>query len=270
MPSVQARYWILTIPYEDFTPYLPPQCDYIKGQLEQGASGYLHWQVCIHFAEKRTLLYVKLLLGQRVHAEPTRSKAASDYVWKEETRIPNTQFELGNLPVQRNQSKDWSLILAAARVGDFDAIPPDILVRCYGNLKRIRVDSLQPEPFPKQVFCYWGTTGTGKSRLAWESAGMDAFPKDPNTKFWDGYSGQSKIVIDEFRGAISISHILRWLDRYPVIVEVKGSSCVLCATEIYFTSNLDPRQWYPELDDETLSALMRRFTQITHFSNIFP
>lgn len=270
MPSPQARYWILTIPYEDFTPYLPPQCDYIRGQLEQGAGGYLHWQVSVHFAEKRTLLYVKLLFGQRVHAEPTKSRAANDYVWKEETRVTNTQFELGTLPINRNKSKDWDLILENARAGQFDAIPSDVLIRCYGSLKRIRVDSLRPEPIPKQIFCYWGSTGTGKSRRAWDQAGMDAFPKDPNTKFWDGYSGQKKIVIDEFRGSISISHILRWLDRYPVIVEVKGSSCVLMATEIYFTSNLDPRLWYPDLDDETLSALMRRFTEIIHFSqNIF-
>lgn len=271
MPAVQARYWILTIPYEDFTPYLPPQTSYIKGQLEQGqGTGYLHWQLIVYYPKKVTLHYVKLIFGPRVHAEPSKSAAANAYVWKEETRIDGTCFELGNSAINRCESKDWEKILTSARTGNFDNIPPDVLIRCYANIKRIRVDSLNPEPLPKQVYCYWGATGTGKSRLAWERAGFTAFPKDPNSKFWDGYSGQRIVVIDEFRGAISISHILRWLDRYPVIVEVKGSSCVLCAEVIYFTSNLDPREWYTDLDTETKEALLRRFTEIIHFSqNIF-
>jgi len=35
----------------------------------------------------------------------------------------------------------------------------------------------------------------------------------------DGYRGQEHVVFDEFRGGIDISHVLRWFDRYPVIVE---------------------------------------------------
>jgi hypothetical protein len=93
---------------------------------------------------------------------------------------------------------------------------------------------------------------------------MDAFSKDPRTKFWCGYRGQRKVVVDEFRGGIDIAHILRWCDRYPVQVEVKGASCPLVADEIWFTSNVDPRQWYPGLDELTLEALLRRFN-IVHF-----
>lgn len=269
MPCVQARYWLLTIPYEDFTPYLPNQCEHIKGQLEIGAlNGYLHWQVLVYFKKKTSLFYVKLLFGDRVHAEPSRSVAANDYVFKDDTAVVGTRFELGTPSFKRNSEKDWDLILKHTRDGEFDAIPSDVLIRCYGNLKRIRVDSLQAEPIPKRVYVYWGKTGTGKSRRAWEQAGFDSYPKDPNTKFWDGYSGQLKVVCDEFRGCISISHILRWLDRYPVIVEIKGSSCVLKAEEIYFTSNINPRDWYPDLDEETKAALMRRFTEIVHFDSL--
>lgn len=271
MPAAQGRYFLLTLPYEDFTPYLPPQCTWIRGQLEMGNNtGYLHWQVVVGYPKKVTVHYVKLIFGDRVHVELSKSAAANSYVWKQDSRIEGTQFELGTPPFHRDQAKDWDKVLTSARNGDFNDIPPDVLIRCYGNLKRIRVDSLQPEPVEKQVFCFWGATGTGKSRLAWERAGFSAFPKDPNSKFWDGYSGQRTVVIDEFRGAISISHILRWLDRYPVIVEVKGSSCVFCADTIFFTSNLNPRDWYPDLDEETKSALMRRFTEVIHFgTNIF-
>jgi len=105
---------------------------------------------------------------------------------------------------------------------------------------------------------FWGKTGTGKSRRAWEEAGMDAYCKDPRTKFWDGYQDEENVVIDEFRGGIDISHLLRWLDRYPVRVEIKGSSKPLKAKKIWITSNLSPLMWYPLIDEETLAALMRR------------
>lgn len=101
--------------------------------------------------------------------------------------------------------------------------------------------------------------------MAWEQAGMDAYSKCPRSKFWDGYQSEEAVVVDEFRGGIDVAHILRWCDRYPVRVEVKGSSRPLVAQRIYFTSNLDPRLWYPELDADTLEALIRRFN-ITHFN----
>lgn len=131
---------------------------------------------------------------------------------------------------------------------------------------------MAPLATERLVYVYYGRTGTGKSRRAWEEAGMDAFPKgnqltltlDPNTKFWDGYRNQEHVVIDEFRGTISIAHLLRWLDRYPVIVEIKGSSTSFCARKIWITSNLDPREWYPDLDQETKEALLRRLN-ITFF-----
>jgi hypothetical protein len=269
MPSLQARYFLLTIPHCDFLPYLPPDVQYIRGQLEYGgSSGYLHWQVMVAFKKKVTCAKVKEVFGRTTHVEISRSEAANEYVWKEDTRVENTQFELGQRAMKRNCQKDWDKVVDDVKKGKFEEVPADILIRHYGNLKRIHVDSLKPTPEEKEVYVFWGATGAGKSKRAWEEATFDAYPKDPNSKFWDGYSGQSNIVFDEFRGAISISHILRWLDRYPTIVEIKGSSCVLKAKRIWITSNLSPDQWYPDLDDETRAALRRRFTQVIHFNNL--
>lgn len=126
------------------------------------------------------------------------------------------------------------------------------------SLKEIAKDHMRPMAMERRVFVFWGRTGTGKSRRAWEEAGMDAYSKDPRTKFWDGYRGERKVVIDEFRGSIDIAHILRWFDRYPVCVETKGSGYPLCAETIWITSNLPPWMWYPELDAGTRDALERR------------
>lgn len=263
---MQGVYWLLTIPFENneslFLQYvLPETVRYIKGQCEIGnETGYKHWQVLIIFKRSVRLRAVKQLFGNSVHAELSRSSAANEYVWKEETRVEGSQFEFGNKPMVRSSKKDWDLILASAKTGQFEGIPPDVLIRCYSSIKRIHVDSLKPEGAERQCVVYYGPTGSGKSKRAWEEATFDAYPKDPNTKFWDGYSGHANVVIDEFRGLIAISHMLRWLDRYPVIVEIKGSSTVLRATNFWITSNLHPREWYPGLDELTLDALLRRLS----------
>lgn len=268
MPCPQGRYFLLTIPHHDFLPYLPSGVQYIKGQLEQGSqTDYLHWQILCSFAKKVSTTKVREIFGTSCHVELSRSSAANEYVWKEDTRVGH-QFELGHLAMKRHSSADWDQVRRDAEQGNFSAIPSDIFIRSYSNLKRIHVDSLEPEMQEKSVSVFWGTTGSGKSHRAWTEAGWEAYPKDPNSKFWDGYRGQENVVIDEFRGAISISHLLRWLDKYPVIVEVKGSSCVLKAKRIWITSNLPPEQWYPDLDNETLAALRRRLN-VTHFSTPF-
>lgn len=192
------------------------------------------------------------------HAEPTISRKASEYVLKEATRVEGTRLELGSVPKCRNSRADWDSIRDAAKSGQFDSIPSDVYVRCYSSLRKIASDHLTPVPMQRQCVCYWGPTGTGKSRRAWDEAGWEAYPKDPRTKFWDGYRGQSHVVFDEFRGSIDIAHLLRWTDRYPVTIEVKGSSTILAATHIWFTSNLHPNDWYPDLDAETKLALLRR------------
>lgn len=149
--------------------------------------------------------------------------------------------------------------------GELDAIPADVRVVSYRTLRAIGSDHATAIGMVRRVRVYWGVTGTGKSRKAWEEAGEEAYAKDPRTKFWDGYQSQTNVVIDEFRGGIDIAHLLRWFDRYPVRVEVKGSSRPLVANNIWITSNLEPSRWYPDMDVMTIDALLRRL-EIEEFS----
>lgn len=147
------------------------------------------------------------------------------------------------------------------------SIPADIRVNSYRTLRAISADYARPAAMERTCNVYIGATGTGKSKRAWDEAGMDAYCKDPNSKFWCGYFGQRNVVIDEFRGRIDVSHLLRWLDRYPVNVEIKGSSVPLHCESFWITTNLELDDWYPELDQETRDALKRRL-KITHFRKL--
>jgi len=111
----QAKYWILTIPAYGFTPYPVPNTKWIRGQLERGDGGYLHWQIYVEFERKVRLSQVKLLFTDQAHCEPSRCERAIDYVWKQDTRVEGTQFEFGSRTLQRNSKKDWEEIWNLAK-----------------------------------------------------------------------------------------------------------------------------------------------------------
>lgn len=271
MPAVQGRYFILTIPHHSYVPYLPDGVCYVKGQLEAGTEGgYLHWQMIAYFSKKVTVAKVKEIFGDGIHVEKTKSKAAEDYVWKEDTRVPNTQFELGQKSLKRNSDKDWDQVWEDAKDGNLMNIPADIRIRSYHTLKRIRKDYDKP-PLREnvEVRCFWGNPKTGKSHLAWQEASITGNPyiKGSTTKWWDGYQGEDCVIIDEFRGQIALEHLLKWFDKWPCSVEEKGGQMALKATKFWIISNLSPDQWYPGLDAESLAALRRRMT-VVHFNQL--
>lgn len=269
--SPQGRYWMLSISCRE-NPWHPsdvaelpdPVC-YIKGQQELGSErGYLHWQVLVVFSRKVRGRRIQSIFGP-CHSELTRSEAANEYVWKEDTRVEGSQFERGTLPFNRGRVVDWDRIRTLAIERNWSEIPSDVFVRNYSALRRIAADFGTAPAMERTVFCFIGKTGAGKSKRAWEEAGLDAYPKGPSTKFWDGYTGQKHVVIDEFFGEVGISHVLRWFDRYPCLVEIKGSCVPLRAEKIWITSNIHPREWYPQGNQFHVEALMRRI-QVTNFS----
>lgn len=260
--AAQGIFWIGTISAAEWTPptECPQEVQWVRGQREVGEGGFDHYQVFVAFRRKKRLRGVVTSMGGG-YWQLSRSTAAQEYVWKEETRVPGTQFEFGVKPIQRNNKIDWESVWDLAQRGQIAAIPASIRVLSYSQLRRIGVDYQQPVAAERHCNVYWGATGTGKSRRAWAEAGS-AFPKDPQTKFWCGYQGEEHVIIDEFRGAIGVAHILRWLDRYPVRVEVKGGSRPLMAVKYWITSNMDPKDWWPELDNATYMAFLRRVTII--------
>jgi hypothetical protein len=271
MPSPQNKIWILTIPVVNFNPQSPLPTDvvYIKGQKELGEkTGYYHWQLVAYFSRAVRLKAVTGAFGTGIHAEPTRSQAAEQYVWKDDTAVDGTRFELGSKPIKRNSKTDWEMVWNSAVSGDFSSIPYNIRVNSYNNLQKIAKDNMTCPFIVRKAKLFVGVTGSGKSWRAWQEAGKDAYSKISTTKFWDGYKGQTNVVIDEFYGQIGLSHILTWLDNYPVVIETKGGAMPLQAECYWITSNIPVDKWYPLASSDQLQALKRRL-EIVEFNQAF-
>lgn len=263
---IQGVFWLLTIPRGDWDPptELPADFNWIRGQAEIGEGGYAHWQIFVAFKSKKALQACKRFFTNTTHAELSRSESAAEYVWKDDTAVEGTRFEFGAKPIRRNARTDWELVWQSAVAGNLEAIPASVRIQSYSSIRRIECDYSRPVPMERECVIFWGPTATGKSRRAWAEAGDDAYPKDPRTKFWDGYQGEKNVVMDEFRGVIAIGNLLRWIDRYSVRVEIKGSTRVLLSTKMWITSNIPPEQWWPDLDPDTFAAFRRR-VRVTQF-----
>jgi len=114
------------------------------------------------------------------------------------------------------------------------------------------------------VLCFWGEPGCGKSQRAKNIAinnGGNFWYSSISNCWWDGYNPaeHNTVVLDDFKGNIPYTMLLRMLDCYPLQCEVKGSTLVFNPAIIIITSNTPPNQWYFQ-DNVNFdhSAILRR------------
>lgn len=75
----------------------------------------------------------------------------------------------------------------------------------------------------------------------------------------------SKLI---FLGQVRLVDLLRYLDKYPVQVPVKGSFVFLHCTTIIVTTNVHPDQWYDYTKRQSSEvALSERFTEFLWFKS---
>lgn len=175
----------------------------------------------------------------------------------------------GSRAFKANCKVDWDLQFELAKKRDFCGMNKGVLMRCWNSAMKIA--AWYDKAFMRDdVTCevHWGVTGAGKSTKVFELLReKDFYVKNPLTKWWDGYKGEDIVVIDEFRGVVDISNVLKWIDKFPCNVEVKGGQVPLKATTFYIMSNIPPENWYLDVDKETKDALMRRMTSVKEYKH---
>lgn len=123
----------------------------------------------------------------------------------------------------------------------------------------------EPRTAPPVVHWYYGDTGTGKTRAVVESEPSLWLAYD-NLTFFNGWENQDAACFDDFRGGFcKFRELLRLLDRYSVIVNIKHGTAEWNPYRIYVTSDRLPQvQYNKEVGDQ--NQLLRRITNIVRFS----
>lgn len=196
-----------------------------------------------------------------------------EYCSKNETRVGGP-YRFGKQPSSTKQGSRTDIITLRDSIksgssilelfnSDSTVAPT---VRYLRSVDRM-VELYQP-PKPRldvRVIFHYGPAGTGKSHCAHEDG---AYYYDGNNGFWNGYKGESTIILDEFGGhCLTPLMFQRLCDKYPFMVNVKGG-CVPCnGSLIHITSNYLPAQWWSEKTRYNSEAIYRRI-HVVHWHRI--
>lgn len=268
------------------------EIDYACYQPERGENGTPHLQGFLVSRERVTVARLKLILHvNRLHLEIMRGTSAEAiaYCEKEESRDRDAGFafcEFGNratVPGRSGQGTRSDIDEFSGRVvsGESlaqvaEAMPSTYVLhyRGFESLRRLVVHKprvVDPDGVlePSRVFWFWGPTGTGKTRTALrESAGKTVFWKMTDNHWFDGYDQQEVMIMDDFRTSwFKFGFLLRLLDVYPFMVEVKGGSAEFNTNTIYITAPKPPQEMYANLaenEEGQFNQLLRRITEVRY------
>lgn len=129
----------------------------------------------------------------------------------------------------------------------------ELWVKYHKAFQHYALLSSQPRITKTEICVIQGPTGSGKSHYCREYD-SEAYWK-PRSNWWDGYTNQSTVIIDEFYGWLPYDLLLRLGDQYPLQVEVKGGSVNFNSKKLFITTNKHPSTWYKEVYFE---AFIRR------------
>lgn len=238
------------------------------------STGTPHLQCFICWENPRSILAFRDSFTKKdIHIETVlrgTHKQAADYCKKPETKDPARALqctggyeEFGELPRQGSRT-DWCVafdqIKSGTPVEEVVENQPQLLP-CIRALDTLKSKLLKPKHRDVEVIVLWGDSGSGKSRWAYDTY-PDIFSKPPG-KWWDGYSGQTAILLDDYYGYIPYHELLNVLDRYPYKAEVKNGYINAQWETVVITSNKPPEQWYTY---GLTPALRRRIKKMFFYS----
>lgn len=276
--SMRVRAWIFTLhrPGPEVTPewYAGLEARYILvGDEIAPTTGNPHHQGYIYFghavtgsALRKRMRYVPAEGGKATMPWVRSAKGSAEenhtYCTKEKIF-----YEAGDKPAQgrRGDIDDlYDMVDAGKSLQEItDVCRGFSYFKMAQNLLTVRERKRDWVP---EVWWIWGPTGTGKSHLAREWLGKDAYCTSGNLKFWEGYDADENVIIEDFRPHhYPYDCMLRLLDRYPVRVEVKHGSRQCLAKRFAITCPFSPERCFKNCG-EAVDQLLRRITKVIHLS----
>lgn len=183
--------------------------------------------------------------------------------------------KLGDEPEQGSRGdikENCSLILSGVSTPNDLAVKDPVNFNMYKNTyNNIYNQYLRKQFRTEQTrgVWYWGSTGVGKSHLAFKDFSPDThYVKDLNVNWWDNYEQQKIVVLNEFRGQIKYGELLDLLDKWPKSVPIRNNPSIPFTSEkIIITSCKPPEEIYSNICDdyEMINQLLRR-CEVVHLT----
>jgi len=241
-----------------------------------------HLQCYVQLNKTIRMKALMSLLGvSGAHCEVAKGSPIANvkYCSKEESfdKDANIRYSCGTNDVHRGTRNDLSKIVENINGGSSfkDAVNdcPETFIRNYKGLQKYYEMVQRPRNRKKtpQTILHFGESQAGKTLKVFEDHPEEEIypvPCDDNGKIWfDNYDPvKHKVVLfDEFFGGVQLQYLNKLLDRYKGQVAVKGGYMQFNPSIIYFTSQHSPQKWYPNITNEQLYALVRRFTKILYW-----
>lgn len=237
-----------------------PNVDYIILSSEEHEDGDLHRHAFIHFSRRAYFHPRKWALGGKEgHHEPARSvKKSIDYVMKDGDYVSHN-FDASKFKAKLNpRAARWECPLTELR----DHVNPQEYNRALqGRLtEKAFTTPAYTAPDVRGIWIY-GPPGVGKSYAVRNNVHPDYLYVKPQNKWFDGYQGQTVILLDDLDTPL-LSHYLKiWADRYPCSGEIKGATVALNHHHFVVTSNFSIEELFANEPPATIEAISRRFKQ---------
>lgn len=254
--------------YDYVKQYIENNCKYgLLCKEEAPTTGTKHLHFYLHFKSEKAFNVMKKKFP-KANVQKANGTAQDNYNYISKT--DKDFFEFGEKP-QQGKRNDINRIITSVQSGENmrQIIPQST------SLQSIKIAEVcmkyyeTKRNFKTAVFWFWGKTGTGKTRYAYELF-PEAYEKRSDSKWWDGYDAHQDVIIDDFRSShIGFVELLKLLDRYPCKVEIKGGFRQLLAKNIVITAPEPPEEMYKTLKHdcgEDIQQLLRRIEVIQHFT----
>lgn len=259
---------------------VPEYVQYLVYQSERGENGTLHYQGYLETSRRVRLDQLKLI-DSGIHWEVRRGTQAQaiTYSTKCDTRVDGP-WEYGTKRTT-NQGRRRDLEAVAERIQSgqsFEVISDEfpaeslqfrrsIMDACREQRRSQWRRTLRPN---LEVNVIYGDAGTGKTRSVYDTEGIEniyTLTECHNGNVWfDGYDYEPILLIDDFRGWIKFTMLLKLLDIYPIKLPIKGSYEYAAWSKVYITSNHPIEEWYRSDSGHCLAALRRRIHRVEHIS----
>lgn len=293
MPSSQTTAWMFTLNNytdEECAALLDADVKGITAGFETApTTGTPHIQGCVCFHEKASMKKAKTILGcKRLSGmEPVKAtwevaksyckKGANHEKLKDEAGlyIQMEPFSIlcdrGDGPEPGKRNDVVALIAAAADITrEEEAVwdeMPGAMARMHRAFEKRRDVAMRKRKRTEMTKCIWiwGKTGVGKSHLIFTGLDDEYVHESADKGWWDGYNGESVVVLNEFRGEIPYAELLTLVDKWPKKVSRRGREPTpFLAKVILVSACMPPDKVYCQQNqkEDSIEQLLRRCTVV--------